>query len=273
MNTWNNLFQKAMAHPVKRKIIECLRDADMSFSELMNSVDVSNHGKFGYHLRELKDFVELEPLTKKYRLTYKGKILAGLIRDFRSVTSVNAEYVRYVQGLRRGDHAFALYTDENFKRKISFPFLEAGLMRGEAVVYFVEEDKLTSEVKEIQRYGIDPASLQKEAFTIMSAYEWYIDKGRAHGETLLAKWKNLLKKKEKAGFTGLRGAAETEVFFNYAKSQELQRYEELLGRQIAENICALCLYNVGRVDEEQFVQVCKSHGHIIQEGIVGTTIV
>lgn len=91
-----------MAHPVKRKIIECLRDADMSFSELMNNVSVSNHGKFGYHLRELKDFVELEPLTKKYRLTHKGKILAGLIRDIRSVTSVNAEYVRYVQSLRRG---------------------------------------------------------------------------------------------------------------------------------------------------------------------------
>jgi hypothetical protein len=58
-----------------------------------------------------------------------------------------------------------------------------------------------------------------------------------------------------------------------AKSQELQRYEELLGRQIAENSCGLCLYNVGRVDEEQFVWVYKSHGHIIQEGIVGRTVV
>jgi len=272
MNTWNSLFQKAMSHPIKRKIIECLRDADLSFSELLNSVSVSNHGKLGYHLRGLKEFVEPEPLTKKYRLTNKGRILAELIRDFRSITSMNAAYVTYVQGLRMGDHAFALYAGEVFKRKISFPFLEAGLVRGEAVVYFVAEDKLTSEFKEIQRYGIDPVHLQKEAFTIMSAYEWYIDKGRAHAETVLANWQNLLKEKEKAGFTGLRGACEMEVFFNYAKSQELQRYEELLGRQIDESICRLCLYNAGRVDTEQFVRVYRSHGHIIQEGIVGRTV-
>lgn len=124
MNAWNNLFQKAMAHPVKRKIMECLRDADMSFSELMNSVSVSNHGKFGYHLRELKDFVELEPLTKKYRLTYKGKILAGLIRDFRSVTSLNADYVRYVQGLRRGTMPLLFTLTKISSAKYLFHFLK-----------------------------------------------------------------------------------------------------------------------------------------------------
>ena len=248
-------------------------DADLSFTELLNMVGPINHGKFGYHLRALKGFVELEPSTKRYRLTDKGRILAGLIRDFSLAASMNEEYARYVENLVFGDHAFALYTSEDFKRQISLPFLKAGLVRGEAVVYLVAENKLDSEVRNIQRSGIDFNKLQKGAFTIMSAYEWYVDKGKAQAETLVANWLKLLKEKEKAGFTGLRAAGETEAFFDYAKSQELLRYEELLGRHFTVNLCALCLYNVDRLEEGRFVRVYKSHGHIIQEGIVGRTVV
>ena len=149
LNTWNSSFQKAMAHPTKRKIVECLREADLSFTELLNTVGYINHGGFGYHLRELKGFVELEPLTKKYRLTDKGRILAGLIRDFRSVASMNEEYARYVENLVFGDHAFALYASEDFKRQISLSFLKAGLLKGEAVVYLVAENKRDSEVRNL----------------------------------------------------------------------------------------------------------------------------
>jgi len=262
-----------MAHPTKRKIIECLMDADLSFTELLNMVGPINHGKFGYHLRELKGFVDLEPSTKKYRLTDKGRILAGLIRDFSLAASMNEEYARYVENLVFGDHAFALYSSEDFKRQISLPFLKAGLARGEAVLYLVTEKNLDSEVRNIQRSGIDFNKLKKGAFTIMSAYEWYVDKGKAQAKTLVVNWLKLLKEKEKAGFTGLRAAGEMEVFFDYAKSQEMLRYEELLGRQFTVNLCTLCLYNGDRLEEGQFVRVYKSHGHIIQKGIVGRTVV
>lgn len=69
-------------------------EADLSFTEILNMPGQLNHGKFGYHLRALRGFVEFEPSTKKYRLTDEGRMLACLIRDFRSAASMNEEYAR-----------------------------------------------------------------------------------------------------------------------------------------------------------------------------------
>lgn len=241
--------------------------------ELLNAVGVSNHGRFGYHLRTLRAFVELEPSTGKYRLTERGRLLVGLIRDSQAITAMNKEYTRYVQELGIGDHALALYATEDFKREISFSFIKAGLLKEEAVLYLVLENKLDLEVREIQKYGIDLGQLQKGAFTIMSAYEWFIERGKAQAETIIANWLELNKQKKKAGFTGLRVAGETAVFFDYAKSNELLRYEELLGRQLETKMCGLCLYDGDRLNEEQFIRAYNAHGHIIQKGVVGKTLV
>lgn len=263
-----------MAHRIKRRIIECLLDAELSFTELLNAVGDSNHGRFGYHLRTLKEFVELEPSTKKYCLTERGKLLATCIKDIRLITSTATEFVKYVEHLVFGDHAVTFYHTEDFKHKIVFPFLKAGLLKGESVLYLVSEQKLDSEIRQLQKYfDIELDHLHKEFFSIMSAGEWYLEKGRAQAETITANWLKLLKEKRRAGLAGIRVAGETEVFFNYAKGKELLRYEELLGRQLAVNICAMCLYydRMHRLNEEQFTKVCNCHGHIIAKGIVGRT--
>jgi hypothetical protein len=208
----------------------------------------------------------------KYHLTDRGRLLAGLITDFRLITSVNAKYAEYVQNLRFGDHAVAFYTSEDFKHKLSFPYLKAGLLRNEAVVSIVSENRVDSEIREIQRYGIDLNNLQKEAFTTMSAYQWYLEEGKAHTETIITNWMTLLKEKKKAGFTGLCAAAEMEVFLDYAQTTELLRYEELLGRQFNMDIVGLCLYDRDRYSEGQFIQACNFHGHLISKGIAGKMI-
>jgi len=160
----------------------------LSFTELLHLVGEVNHGRFGFHLRELKEFVELEPSTKKYRLTDRGKLLAHMIQNFRSVSSRKKIYKEYAGNLASGDHALVLYVEENFKRKILIPFLKAGLLRGEAIVYLVSEHKLDSETREIQRGGIDLENIHKNAFTIMSAHEWYLEKGKAEAKTIITNW-------------------------------------------------------------------------------------
>jgi len=272
-NTGDNEILIAMVHPIKRRIIECLRDANLSFTELLIAVGNSDHGKFGYHLRALKGFIELDSSTKRYRLTHRGKLLDACIQSLRFVTAINTKARQYVQRLRFGDHAVGFCDADYFKRKISFPFLEVGLSEGEAVVYLVSEHKLDSEIRELKRYGVDFDSLQKESFTIMSAYEWYLDKGKACAETIIDNWMALLKERQKAGFKGLRAAAEMEVFFDYGKSKEVLRYEAMLGRYFASSICGLCLYDARRLDEEQFMQLNRSHGHLISKDIIGKTIV
>jgi len=267
----NDVILKAIAHPIRRRIIECLRDKHtLSYNELLEQLAIRNHGKLGFHMRALKSLVEHELSTKKYRLTDKGQLAGELIWDIRFIISrggrdLAQEPTRYVQRLGFGDHAFLLFDTEDVKRDISFSFLEAGLPRGEATVYLVSECKLDSESKEVQRYGISADYFRTKAFTIMSAEDWYLKKGKAQPKRIITNLLTFLKEKEKAGFTGLRMAGEMNVFLDNAKIKELLKYEAMLGRQIAYNVCALCLYDTNKIDEKQIAQLTKCHGHLISK--------
>ena len=272
MKDWDDQIHRALAHPIRRRIIECLQEGGLSFQELLKGVAISNHGKLGFHIKALGGLVEREPLMKKYRLTDRGQLAGELIWDARFIIARSGQDLalkpsRYARRLRLGDHAILFYDTEEDMHEITFPFLEAGLLKGEAVVYVVSENKLDSEGREIHRYGINLEHLRKEAFTLLSAEEWYLKKGKAQAETIIANWLSLFKEKQKSGFKGLHVAAEAGVFFDYAKSEELLRYEAMLGRQLPPNMCGLCLYDTHRLDEEQFVQLNKSHGHSIFKGI------
>jgi len=277
LKDWDEEIHRALAHPIRRRIIECLQEKNvLSFRELLKYVGIGNHGKLGFHLKALRGLVEREPSMKKFRLTDKGQLAGELIWDIRFIIDRGGrdlahEPTRYVRRLRFGDHAILYYDAEDVKREITFPFLEAGLPKGEAIVYLVPEHKLDSESREIQRYGISVDYFRTEAFTIMSAEEWYLKKGRAQAKTIIANWEKLLKEKQKAGFTGLRGAGEMEVFFENAKIKELLKYEAALGRQLALDLCALCIYDANRLKEKQVIQLNKYHGHEIFKDIALVT--
>jgi len=248
----------------------------LSFYELLQCAPTSNHGKLGFHLKALKGLIEREPSTSKYRLADRGKLAAAVICTVRLTMAkdeltLTHEPTIYVRRLGLGDHAVLFYDTQEFKRKICFPFLEAGILKGEAVVYLTSEQKLDSEKQKIQIYGIDVGKFRKEAFTVMPAEEWYLEKGKAQAHTIIDNWLKLLKEKQKAGFTGLRAATEIEVFFNYAKNKELLRYENALGKQLASTICRLCLYNTHKLDEQEFIQLNHKHGHSIFKGIAFKT--
>ncbi|MFQ6094628.1 MAG: MEDS domain-containing protein [Candidatus Bathyarchaeia archaeon] len=271
---------RALVHPVRRRVIEYLFERnDAAFTELLEYVSITNHGKLGFHIRVLKalGLIEHEPSTRKYRLSDIGKLAAESIWDTRFSIArqglgLEHEPGRYVRRLRLGDHAVLFYDTEEIKREVSFRFLLAGLLKGEAVIYLVSEHKLDSETLEIRRYGINLDHFREEAFAIASANEWYLRKGKAQSKTIIANLQALVKEKQKAGFAGLHIAGETEVFFDYAKSEELLRYEATLGRQLSPKVCALCLYDAHRLHEEQFIQLNKSHGHLIFKGIAVKTI-
>jgi len=272
LKDWDDELHRALAHRIRRSIIECLQKNDLSFQELLKYVGITNHGKLGFHIKALRGLVEREPKMKKYRLTDRGQLAGELIWDTRFIIERGGrdlahEPTRYVRRLRSGDHAVLCYDAEDVKREICFSFLEAGLPKNEAIVYLVSEHKLDSEGREIQRYGISADYFHTEAFTIMPAEEWYMKKGKAQAKTIIANTLTLLKEKQKAGFAGLRVAGEMEVFFNYAKTEELLRYEAALGRQLPPNLCALCLYETHRLDENQLVQLGKCHGHEIFKDI------
>jgi len=270
LKDWDDEIFNALAHPIRRHIIESLREKSLTYNELLRLISITNHGKLGFHIRSLKGLIEREASTNKYRLTEKGHLASELVWDIRFILSRGrrdfaSEPIRYAKKLGFGDHAFLLYSTEGDKREIAFSYLEAGLPRSEAVIFLVSEQRLDSENREVQRYGISENNFREGAFTIMSSEEWYLKKGKAHAKTIITNWLELLKAKEKVGFKGLRVAGEMEVFFNHGKNEQLLEYEETLGRQFTQNICGLCIYDINRLDERQITQLTNCHGHIISK--------
>ena len=269
--SWDDEFQNAISHPVRRKIIELLQHENLSFMTLLKVVDGKNHGTLGYHLRALKEFIEIESSTNKYYLTEKGRSLAAYIQDLDYTLLASQKISRYIQSLAVKEHAVAFYETDDFKHQILTPFFKTGLQRGEAVVYLLPEAKLTSETREVQRFGIDFDLMPMEAFTVMSADDWYLKKGKADSKVIKDNWMDLVKKRKKVGFKGLRVAGDVEPFYDSAKNKELLEYEESLGRRFTFDICAVCLYNWNKFDKKQFRQIYRCHGHIISKSVFGST--
>ena len=273
LKDWDEEVFKGIAHPCRRGIIEYLHGkGESSFSELLKNSKIANHGKIGFHLRALGGLVERGPSGKRYRLTEKGRLAEELIRDFRFLLAGHGrdtliEPGRYVRDLGLGDHAVLYYNTDEVKREVCFPFLKAGLLGNESCLYLVAESKLDSEEREIRGFGIEVASFPEGAFAVASAEDWYLKKGNARTDTIIANWMRLLREKQRAGFSGLRVAGETSVFFDYAKSEELLRYEAAVQEHLDPNMCALCLYDASRPNEKEFLKLNRSHSHALLEGL------
>jgi glucan phosphoethanolaminetransferase (alkaline phosphatase superfamily) len=71
-----------LKHPIRRKIILALYEKKcLSYVDLMNFVEVTNTGKFNYHLKVLGDLIEKDK-DGKYCLTEKGQMAAQLLQKF-----------------------------------------------------------------------------------------------------------------------------------------------------------------------------------------------
>ena len=72
----------ALKHTTRRRIILALYERkSMSYVDLMSFVEVTNTGKFNYHLKILGDLIEKDQ-DGRYRLTEKGRMAAQLLKKF-----------------------------------------------------------------------------------------------------------------------------------------------------------------------------------------------
>lgn len=75
-------FSDILKHPIRRKIILTLNEGkNLSYSELMAAAEVTNTGKFNYHLKVLGDLIEKDS-NGRYNLTEKGKLTAEFFYKF-----------------------------------------------------------------------------------------------------------------------------------------------------------------------------------------------
>ncbi|MDR1992073.1 MAG: hypothetical protein LBQ98_01005 [Nitrososphaerota archaeon] len=75
-------FQDVLKHPIRHKIIQALNQTSiLSYTDLMGITEVSNTGKFNYHLKILADLIQKDE-SGKYVLTEKGYLAVQFLQIF-----------------------------------------------------------------------------------------------------------------------------------------------------------------------------------------------
>jgi hypothetical protein len=253
-----------LENPIRRRIVESLWEKDLSYPELTNICN--NHGRLGYHLRQMREIVKRVPKEKTYHLTQSGRVARGWLAQ---APSLNARgelepapaYVTYASQLGLNEHAFALYEGADSRRTIAFPFLANGLRRSMASIDIVSEKEMDAERKEMRRKYIGMEEFEERgALTIMSAEEWYMRRGRASPDVIIDNASKLLQEKMSQGYKGLQGATEMSVFFENSKTSELLVYEKKLGRKFPQRLCGMCMYDARKLEPGQVMSLIETHG-------------
>ena len=107
--------------PTRRRILESPWEKDLSFNELGRIC--SNHGRLGYHMRQMREIVKRVPNEKMYRLTQSGRVAWDW---YAQAPSPNARgdlepapvHVAYANQLGLNEHAFALYEGADSRRPL-----------------------------------------------------------------------------------------------------------------------------------------------------------
>jgi hypothetical protein len=100
-------FQDVLKHPIRRKIILALSQAEnLSYTELMGAAEPANTGKFNYHLKILADLIQKDD-SGKYKLTEKGHLAAQFLQTFKGKKPESAP-LRMADALLIGFVGFAL---------------------------------------------------------------------------------------------------------------------------------------------------------------------
>ena len=255
-----------LAHPLRREILDFLFEESRSFAEISSACKVDN-GQLGYHLRSMKDLVRHD--SKVYSLTEKGRLVCEWLNetylDLESLLldlEVSAENnpIRYAPRLKQSDHAILLYEDEARKRAVVLSFLKAGLSKGNAALYLISEKRRDHEVKWLRRTFEIREAEQRQALTIMSSEEWYLQRGKASADTIISNAMKLGNEKMVEGYPGLQSVTEMKPLVENVKWSELVDYETRLQRKLPPMYCGMCVYEAHKLLPDQFISIIKAHG-------------
>jgi len=271
MEYWEEEIRNCLSHSIRRSIIELLMEKEsLSFSDLLKCLSLRDHGKLGFHLRTMKNLVEIDPSKRKYHLTRMGQIAGEILWDSRFLIAkggkgIRHEPVRYVRQLSSTDHAILFHDTKAPKREVIFNFLLSGLLRKNAVMYIVPENELNQEFKEAICYGINVDYVRQGAFKVVSTEDWYMRKGKTDADTIMSNWQKCLEENRKAGFAGLSAAAYMNIYYENNR-KELLKYEASLGKSSMLNIRRLCIYDKYLVEKDKDI-LALFHGHAILNNI------
>jgi PAS domain S-box-containing protein len=173
-----------------------------------------------------------------------------------------------IKGLTIHDHICSIYSDENEQKAQFVPYLQAGLLAGERVIYFSEHNKPDDIIGAMEENGFNiKAYIERRAFIILSATEYYLPSERFEWHGMTASWTEMVARAKAEGFFGIRAAAEmTWATSNLPGCESLEEYEVKMNKLAREcNVSFLCQYHRTRFTAEVLQGIVHAHPYIIKE--------
>ena len=100
-------LHKILKDPTRRKIVQHLSSkSQLTYMELMNLLEITNTGKFNYHLKILADLIQKED-DGRYSLTERGQLASQLLQKFPEKT-IEAKSLSIADALLIGIVGFLL---------------------------------------------------------------------------------------------------------------------------------------------------------------------
>ncbi len=177
------------------------------------------------------------------------------------------ETLYYTRNLSLGNHGVFFYRSSSEKHEVVFNFFQAGLEKGEGVVYVASQETAKQIRRQMTTFGLDVDTVEKDgALKIFDYDNWYIIDGEVNVPHIITRGSRLFDEAMEIGLTGLRGCGETACFFEHAKQKELVEYELMIGRKFDLPMTALCAYDADHaksLDDISFFNLLHAHGPVI----------
>ncbi|MHB0868677.1 MAG: MEDS domain-containing protein [Chloroflexota bacterium] len=175
---------------------------------------------------------------------------------------MSRELDRQLTRLQHGDHLALIFESAAEQMATVVPFIKTGLERGELCLY-VSDDQTASDIEgALSMAGVDvPTELQRGALLLLTQRESYLRGGEFDPELLFESLRQATQDALKAGFTGLRGAAEmTWLLSSNVELDALIRAEAMTNQFLpGMPVTTLCQYDRRRFSPQLLQQILRNH--------------
>jgi PAS domain S-box-containing protein len=169
------------------------------------------------------------------------------------------------------DHLCSIYQTEADRVAVASPFLRIGLGRREKCVYVHDDGAADAIAAKLVAGGVDvDGVIASGALVLKPKGEAYLRGGRFDPERMFAFWHREAGVARSQGYSGVRGASDTDWVLDKAPGVERWlEYEARLADELARCDCMLlCQYNRARYPPELLLGIIQTHPLVFYDGVV-----
>jgi MEDS: MEthanogen/methylotroph, DcmR Sensory domain len=175
----------------------------------------------------------------------------------------------FTDELPESAHVCLIYNSEEQRRRVVSAFLNAGLGRGEAVRYVVDEGTPEEASDWLRGIGVPvPTASGTDGLRVFKADAFYLREGRFEPREMIREMVPRFEAAERAGFTGVRSCGEMSWALKAPQGcDRLLEYESMLNAvETRFSHHGMCQYDARRFDGAMLFNVLRIHPYVVAQG-------